>query len=130
MSRKYHFSYDVKNIKEDFNNDYTEARNYLICVLWHTPIIDINNISSYCTSTLIIEYEEVEPYLFSYLKINLGKYFFYSISLVETTDSIYDCISHDPNMSIDINLKKEMLEISCSDLGKEITPYSINSQND
>jgi len=130
MRRKYHLSYDVKNILEDFKNDYTEARNYLICVLWHTPIIDINHISSYCASTLILEYEEIEPYLFTYLKINLGKYFYYSISLVEKIDSTYNCISHNPNMSLYVNFKKEMLKISCDDLGKEITPYSVNSQND
>ncbi|MBS7231737.1 hypothetical protein KHA90_11935 [Flavobacterium psychroterrae] len=120
MSRKYQLSYDAINVKKDFSDSYVEARRYLLCVLGNTGYLKI---SSYCESTLIIEYDQMQSELFHYLKTNLAKYFHYSVCLVAISESGVGFINHSQNVHLNLRLKLELKNISCDNLKKEITNY-------
>ncbi|WP_417367112.1 hypothetical protein, partial [Flavobacterium beibuense] len=91
------------------------------CVLIKTPFADIH---SYNASTIIIEYEKIESRLFSYLRENLSSYFKFSISLIaQDAQNNLDHINHEPDISIDINFKRDFNNLDCTNLNKEITNY-------
>ncbi|RWX00259.1 hypothetical protein [Flavobacterium cerinum] len=114
---KYHFSYDVINYEKDFGS-YDEARRYMLCVLSNTGFVDI---ASYNASTFIIEYDKDTSTLPDYLHTNLSKYFYYSLSLVGKQAEGTEMINHHPDMGLDIKVKKEIRNLDCSGLGKEIS---------
>ncbi|OXG00024.1 hypothetical protein BC749_108143 [Flavobacterium araucananum] len=119
MSRKYHLSYDAIDVETDFKN-YDEAKRYILCVLGNTGYSSIN---SYCESTFIIEYDDIQSKLFDYLQINLTEYFYYSVSLVAVTTSGSEFIDHNINPLLNLKFKLALKKLSYDNLGKEITPY-------
>lgn len=119
--RLYHLSYDTIDCKKHFNDDYSEARRYLLCVLAHTPI---EAIESYCESTMILHYETEKPTrLFEYLDDNLSKYFYFSVSLIARDKNSFDLLHHNPNNDLNDRLNEEWDNLDCSSLGKRITNY-------
>lgn len=120
MIRKYHLSYDAIDIEKDFKDSYPEAKRYILCVLGNTGF---RNIFSYCESTLILEYDSIQPNLFNYLKENLAKYFHYSVSLVSINGKGEEQIDNNQNIFLNIRLKREVKNLSCDNLGKKITNY-------
>jgi len=120
MSRKYQLSYDTLDCDRHFSGNYDEARRYILCVLANTPL---KHISSYCASTIILDYDNEEPRLFKYIRENLSSYFYYSISLVSKTSDNNHVINHHPNTHLDTSIKREFKELTCNNLGKDITNY-------
>jgi len=122
MSRLYHLSYDTVDCQRDFRNNYTDARRFILCVIATSPAISIN---SFTESSFILEYEQTEPTrLFRFLRNNLDPYFYYSVSLVaKNTETGYQYIEHTPNMTLDRNLQRELRNLACNNLGKQIIDY-------
>ncbi|MDL2143582.1 hypothetical protein QQY79_13710 [Flavobacterium tructae] len=110
MSRKHLLSYDAIDVKKDFGDSYDEAKRYLLYVLGNTGYIKI---SSYCESTLIIEYDQMQSKLFHYLKTNLAKYFNYSVSLVAISESGSDFISNNSSVHLNLRLKADIKRLTC-----------------
>lgn len=119
MSRKYHLSYDAIDFHSDFDGNYNEAKRYLMCVLANTGYL---NIFSYCESTFIIEYLEIQPKLFAYLRQNIEKYFYYSISLVAVNETDH-YIGHNRHISHALNSQSEVKNLVCDNLKNGITTY-------
>lgn len=119
MSSKYHFSYDTINAKKDFGS-YDEARRHLLCVLKRTKPF---HISSFCKSTIELEYEDIQFKLFDYLDKNLADYFYYSISMVAVDKLKDQLIEHNINIELEYSLQEDFSNLTCNDLKKEITAY-------
>ena len=107
-------------LNKDFGDSYDEAKRYLLCVPGNTGYIKI---SSYCESTLILEYDQMQSKLFHYLKTNLAKHFNYLVSLVVISESGTGFINYSQNVHLNLRLKLELKNISCDNLKKEITNY-------
>ncbi|OXA84859.1 hypothetical protein [Flavobacterium hercynium] len=121
MSRIYHLSYDAINVEKHFGKDnYKEARRYILCVLANTGF---KNISSYCESTFLIEYNTEQHKLFNYLQINLKQYFHYSISMMAVDKFGKEIASHNPKSILNLRLVVEKHDLSCDKIKKDITPY-------
>lgn len=122
MSRFYQLSYDTINCDRHFQDNYNEARRYMLCVIASSPIVSIE---SYTESSLILEYNEVNPTrLFRFLQNNLSSYFYYSVSLVaKHTNTAHQYIDHNPNVILNTNLQAYLNGIQCDNLGKRITNY-------
>lgn len=121
--RQYHFSYDTIDCEKHFT-DYEEAKRYLLCVLWNTPIIKIE---SFTESTFILTYyiKGNEPTkLFNYLNANLSKYFHFTISLIAINEirKFYYEFSNKNNV-LNVNLQNEWEDLTCENLDKSITEY-------
>jgi hypothetical protein len=78
----YHFSFDTIDCENDFTN-YAEAKEYLLCVLVNTAVLDILAINE---RSLILEFDAEQPKLFAYLKNNLEKYFYFTVSQIPIND--------------------------------------------
>lgn len=119
MSRKYHLSYDAIDYSNDFDGNYNEAKRFLLCVLANT---DYLNLFSYCESTFIIEYLEIQPKLFAYVRQNIEKYFYYSLSLVDVNETEH-AIGHNRNINHALNSQSEIKNLTYNNLKKIITAY-------
>lgn len=121
MCISYHLSYYPINIDKYFGeNNVSEAKRYLLCVLKKTKFNDILYV---CESTLIIEYDSYQTKLFDYLETNLAEYFYYSISIVALDKSSNELIRYNVNVPLKNNFKEELKELSCMYLGKKISNY-------
>ncbi len=117
----YHLSYDVKNCETDFGNDYNKARKYILCVLASS---NFHKIYRYTESTFLIKYNNFESdKLFSFIKENLSKYFYYSISVVGINEEDKYLIEIAGNSKLNKSLENEIKNIDCSNLNKSITEY-------
>ena len=117
----YHLSYDVKNCEIDFQNDHNKARKYLLCVLASS---NFHQIYRYTESTFLIKYKEFETEkFFNFIKTNLNKYFYYSISVVGINEENKYLIELNGNKKLNESLQEEIKKIDCSNLDKPIVDY-------
>lgn len=116
---QYQLSYDTIDYKKHFNNNYDEAKRYLLCVLSSIPNIRMN---SYCASTIIIDLDDKDyQKLFKYLKKNLKPYFYYFISKTATTSDRTYIKDANRNSSLNNEFQQELEDLSCDNLMKRIT---------
>ena len=118
--RKYHLSYDTIDTDRHFDN-YAEARRYLLCVLTNVPNISLESCNN---SSIILECNENDFYkLTQYLKVHLANYFYYSFSLVAKNKRFDDLIENNLNHELNKNFKKELADLTCECLNKNIVNY-------
>lgn len=121
LNRRYHFTYDVKDCNKHFGGDSNKARRFILCVLKNSTAIDI---SRSCETTLIITYKSIQPKLFPYLKKNLEKYFYYSVSLIaKNGETNHEYFEINSNESLEESIKAEWKDLTCDDFRKYITTY-------
>lgn len=123
--RAYHLSYDAKDLKENFGDNYDEAKRFIVCVLMQTKFVSIK---SYTASTFIVHYngniKSFSDKLFKYLKSQLSPYFHYTISRIAKYDKSDKIIlSYNANKNIEQDLDKLIANITCNFKGKPIAKF-------
>ncbi|KQT26146.1 hypothetical protein ASG22_05610 [Chryseobacterium sp. Leaf405] len=98
--KQYHLSYDTKEKREKI----------LEVIFEHT---EVRKVESFCESTLILHFEKSQPNLFNTLSNNLGKNFYFVVSLVTqikdpSDNSIKNIIKYKPVPNLNDNLQIEL----------------------
>lgn len=126
--KAYHLSFDVINVKDNFDDNYEEAKRFIVCVLAQTDPISI---VKYTASTFIISYiddgnTKFSSKLFKYLKTELSKYFHYTISKISvfTDKSLALDFKSNKNLEKDFNSYFNS-DISCDFKGKSIGEFKL-----
>lgn len=116
----YHLSYDAINCKKHFNDDYDEAKRYLLCTILSIPHQYLKSLGSLCESTLLIELvNDDSDRLFKYLKENLSTYFYFVITRIAITNGEHE-IEHNENKTLMDNFKNTFNKTVCNNLLQEI----------
>ncbi len=121
--RKYHLSYDVINLDENFDGKYDEAKKLILYAISKTDPLDIK---SFNASSLIIEYSEPQSKLHIYLKKNLAKYFNFSLSLIDVVvdkGKLVHLITSNPNTELNDNFQEYLNSIDASTIKHDIDDY-------
>ncbi|KIA94366.1 MULTISPECIES: hypothetical protein [unclassified Flavobacterium] len=106
----YHFSFDTIDCENDFT-DYAEAKEYLLCVLVNTKVLDILAINE---RSFILEFDNEQPKLFAYLKTNLEKYFYFTVSQIPISDKNSPTIHINRDIMLAIHQKMLLKSLKCS----------------
>lgn len=116
---QYHLSYDTIDCKKHFNDNYDEAKRYLLCVLSSIPNIKLY---SFCESTITIHLDTNNSNkLFKYLKQNLSSYFYYYVSRIATRNDLTHIKDGNRNSSLNKKFQEELKKLDCKNLMKQIT---------
>lgn len=126
MEKSYHFSFDVINVKDNFDDNYEEAKRYILCVLEKT---DPNTIKSFNASTYIITYDNKTPKfsdkLTTYLKKELSKYFHYTISKIAKFDnSDLLVLKYNSNQNLEQDFDTLVNTFTCNFTNKKIGKFN------
>lgn len=114
MPYYFHLSYDTINCEKHFDDNYDEAKRYLICVLLSVDYYV--TLEAFCETSIVITLSHDDSAnLYKFLKNNLSKYFNYIITCVEKN---FEIPNFDDNRNVQLfdNFKNYIDQISCDRL--------------